>query len=125
MKLSISPIANGRGGTSISCAVTRIAPARAMQPAPWLEGQVAVSHVRRGRGRAPVVPHGWRAVSPGLGAWPLLPAIEVGGLLELSLHFFDHHTLDLDALDRPEREALGRLLNSLRDTLLTVLDYVL
>jgi hypothetical protein len=48
VKLSISPIANGRGGTSISCAVTRIAPARAMQPAPWLEGQVAVSRMFAG-----------------------------------------------------------------------------
>jgi hypothetical protein len=42
-------------------------------------------------------------------------------LLELSLYFFDHHILDLDALDRPEREALGRLLNSLRDMLLAIL----
>jgi hypothetical protein len=103
VRLSISPIANGRGGTSISCAVTKLAPARAMQPAPWLEGQVAVSRVFAGVVGAPVVPHGWRAVSPALEV-ASSPAVEVGGLLELSLYFFEHHILDLDGLDRQERE---------------------
>jgi hypothetical protein len=52
----------------------------------------------------------------------LRPAAEVGGLLEaLSLDFFDRDILDLDALDRPERDVLGRVLNRLREMLLVVL----
>src|ERR1700722_8860892 len=42
----------------------------------------------------------------------------------LSLDFFDQDILDLDALDRPEREGLGRVLNSLREMLLVVLHHV-
>jgi hypothetical protein len=61
----------------------------------------------------------------GLGPQPSSPrAAQVGGLLELSFDFFDHDILDPSALDRPDREAVGRVLNNLREMLLVVLHHV-
>jgi hypothetical protein len=62
------------------------------------------AHVRRGRGRPQLFLMVGAPFRRALERGPFSPPLEVGGLLELSLYFFDHHILDLDALDRQERE---------------------